>query len=412
MLQEEAARAEARLADQCREITLPLHGVPVTVKDSLDIAGLATGAGSRTRLGQKAATDAVAVSRLRAAGAIVLGKTNTLEFISSYETDNFVAGRTNNPWDQGRSPDGSSGGEAAAIAACCSAGGIATDGGGSIRVPAHFCGIAGLKPTPGRIPVRGHFPVIGTPSGFVTNLGPMARTVADVRLLYEAMAGYDSGDPFSSPVAVGLPPAAAVRVGVWPAFYGSPVQPEIAAAIYRAARLLSAEPFEPSGLETAPNIWAFLFSALPAAAWRSYLGDRVADLHWTAAETIGKAMEAPPPAAGDILKTFAACDRMRSRLLRQMEDVPVLLTPVCGIAAFRHRTRGLFKAQGLFKAMMPAVIWNALGFPALTVPMAVTADGLPVGVQLVGRPWEEQTLLAVGQNLEDMRGPFPHPELS
>lgn len=405
-MREEEARAEARLADQCREITLPLHGVPVTVKDSLDIAGLNTGAGSRSCLGQKAASDAVAVSRLRAAGAIVLGKTNTPEFVSNYETNNFVTGRTNNPWNLARTPGGSSGGEAAAIAACCSAGGVATDGGGSIRAPAHFCGIAGLKPTPGRIPVRGHFPVIGSPAGFVTNLGPMARDVADVRLLYEAMAGYDSGDPFSSPVAVGFPSAEAVRVGVWPAFYGNPVQPEIAAAVSRAAELLSAEPFEPTGLETAPNIWAFLFSALPAVAWRSYLGDRAADLHWTAAETIGKAMEAPPPAAEDILKTFAARDRMRSRLLRQMENVPVLLMPVCGIAAFPHRTRGLFKA------MMPSVIWNALGFPALSVPMTMNTEGLPVGVQLIGRPWEERTLLAVGQRLEELRGPFPHPELS
>jgi Asp-tRNA(Asn)/Glu-tRNA(Gln) amidotransferase A subunit family amidase len=386
--------------------------VPVTVKDSLDIAGLATGAGSRSRLGHKAASDAVAVARLRAAGAIVLGKTNTPEFVSNYETDNFVTGRTNNPWDLARSPGGSSGGEAAAIAAGCSAGGVATDGGGSIRVPAHFCGIAGLKPTPGRIPVRGHFPVIGSPAGFITNIGSMARNVADVRLLYEAMAGYDSGDPFSPPVAVGFPPARAFRIGVWPAFYANPVQPEIASAVTRAADLLSAEPFEAAGLETAPNLWAFLFSALPAVAWRSYLRDGVADLHWTAAETIGRSMETPPPAAEDILKNFVVRDRMRARLLSQMEDVPVLLMPVCGITAFPHRPPGLFKAPGLFKTMMPSVIWNALGFPALTVPMTMTADGLPVGVQLIGRPWEEQTLLAVGQHLEERRGPFPHPELS
>ena len=127
-----------------------LHGVPVTVKDSFDMAGLPTLAGSKFRLGHRGGVDATAVARLRAAGAIILGKTNCPEFLRSYETDNYVTGRTNNPWDLERTPGGSSGGEAAAIASFCSAGGIGSDGGGSIRVPAHFCGIAGLKPTPGR----------------------------------------------------------------------------------------------------------------------------------------------------------------------------------------------------------------------------------------------------------------------
>jgi Asp-tRNA(Asn)/Glu-tRNA(Gln) amidotransferase A subunit family amidase len=408
-VREEEARTEARLADSQLERNLPLQGIPITVKDSLDLAGFATTAGSRGRTAAKATTDAVAVARLRAAGAIVIGKTNTPEFVSNYETDNFVTGRTNNPWDLSRTPGGSSGGEAAAIAACCSAGGIATDGGGSIRVPAHFCGIAGLKPTPGRVPVRGHFPVIGNPAGLVTNIGPMARTVEDLQLLFEVMAGYDPGDPFSVPVVAGR--AGSARIGVWSSFYGSPVDPEIAAAVDRAAGLLTGEPFEPAGLEKAPNIWAFLFSSLPAAAWRSVLGDRGSlndkpELHWTAKETIGRSVEAPSPSVEETMKTFAALDRMRARLLRQMEDFPVLLTPVCGITAFEHRKTG-----SLFKAMMPAVIWNALGFPALTVPMAVNTEGLPIGIQLIGRPWEEQTLFVIGRRLEELRGPFPRPKL-
>ena len=168
-----------------------LGGVPVTVKDSFDVAGYPTQSGSRLRVGHRAAEDAAAVERLRGAGAILLGKTNTPELLASYETDNLVTGRTNNPWDPERTPGGSSGGEAAAIAAYCSPGGVASDGGGSIRVPAHFCGIAGLKPTPGRISTRGHYPSLGYPGGLTGVAGPMARTAEDLRLLFSALAGYD-----------------------------------------------------------------------------------------------------------------------------------------------------------------------------------------------------------------------------
>src|SRR5690606_41811253 len=131
-------------------------------------------------------------------GAIVVGKTNGPEFLVNYETDNSITGWTANPHDKTRSAGGSSGGEAAAIASYCSAGGIGSDGGGSIRIPAHFCGIAGLKPTPGRIPATGHFPEISHPGGLLGVAGPMARTVKDVRMLFDVLAGYDPLDPFRS----------------------------------------------------------------------------------------------------------------------------------------------------------------------------------------------------------------------
>src|SRR6266568_336883 len=183
----EQARDEARLAEaaiQRGDRLGPLHGVPVTVKDSFDLADYPTLCGSKFRIGHRAAQDATAVARLRAAGAIVLGKTNCPEFLWNYETDNYTTGRTNNPWDLERTPGGSSGGESAAIAAFCSAGGIGSDGGGSIRIPAHFCGIAGLKPTPGRVSAAGHFPVIAHPGGLLGVAGPMARRAQDVRLLF------------------------------------------------------------------------------------------------------------------------------------------------------------------------------------------------------------------------------------
>ena len=196
-----------------------LHGVPVTVKDSFDVADLPTLAGSRFRLGHRAESDATSVARLRAAGAIILGKTNCPEFLSNYESDNYVTGRSNNPWDLERTPGGSSGGEAAAIASFCSAGGIGSDGGGSIRIPAHFCGIAGLKPTPGRISAAGHFPPIYHPGGLLGVAGPMARSAQDLRLLFAALAGYDDQDPFSAPVPLRVPVVADLRIGLMEQFY-------------------------------------------------------------------------------------------------------------------------------------------------------------------------------------------------
>jgi len=157
----EGARRQARAAEAAaregRKLGV-LHGVPISIKSSIDTEGLRCESGTRLRAGRIAARDAVLVSRLRAAGAIVLGVTNTPELLMAWETDNLLYGRTNSPWDLTRTPGGSSGGEAAAIASGCSAGGVGSDGGGSIRVPAHFSGICGLKPTPGRIPSTGHFP--------------------------------------------------------------------------------------------------------------------------------------------------------------------------------------------------------------------------------------------------------------
>src|ERR1039458_9656677 len=173
----------------------PLHGVPVSIKSSIDVAGHRSESGTRLRAGHIAAEDAPLVARLRAAGAVTLGVTNAPGLLMAWEPDNLLYGRTNNPWDLTRPAGGSSGGEAAAIAAGLSAGGVGSDGGGSIRVPAHFCGICGLKPTPGRIPSTGHFPKSGGPFAVIGVVGPMARTIEDLQMLFEAMASFDDGDP-------------------------------------------------------------------------------------------------------------------------------------------------------------------------------------------------------------------------
>jgi Asp-tRNA(Asn)/Glu-tRNA(Gln) amidotransferase A subunit family amidase len=413
----EEARAQARQREAAIRRGEPLgllYGAPVTVKDSFDIAGQATRCGGRFRDSHCAAHYAAAVARLRAEGAILLGRTNTPEMAANYETDNFVTGRTNNPWNLDRTPGGSSGGEAAAIAAFCSAGGVGSDGGGSIRVPAHFCGIAGLKPTPGRIPSTGHYPALGYPGGLTTVIGPMARTAQDLRLLFSALASFDAQDPFSAPVALAVPTPRSVRIGVWEQFYQVPVHPAIRAAVRSAAAMLAGlrfavDEFQPAGLERAPNLWSFLFGQWPGVVARKIHQGREEELHWTLRESLA----GEEPTAEQVLLTLASRDRMRASLVRQMADVSAILMPVCGVPAFTHRQRQWEmdgKSVGLFQAMMPAVIANVLGLPAVTVPMGLTEDGLPVGVQLMGRPYEDELLLDLAVRLEEARGPWTGPQ--
>jgi amidase len=379
------ARERARALERVEKRGL-LHGVPVTVKDSFDMEGIATRVGCLERPETPAVRDAAVVARLLAEGAIVVGRTNTPTMLARYDTDNPITGRTNNPWDLARTPGGSSGGEAAAIAAFCSPGGVASDGGGSIRMPAHFCGISGLKPTPGRVSSMGHTPSLGYPAGLVATVGPMARNALDLRLLFSVMAGYDAADVFSTPAPLRVPEVERVRIGVWEQFYAVSVDAEIRAAVRRAAALAgdlgwAVDAFEPRGLERAPNLWNFFFG------------------QWVAK---GKELTAE-----DALLNLAARTSMRGALLRQMEKVTAILMPVFGIAAFRHgeskwTVEG--KEIGQFQAAMPALVANVLGLPAVTIPMGLTSTGLPVGVQLMGRPFDDELLLELAIRMEEARG--------
>ena len=224
----------------------PLHGVPLSIKSSINVAGLRCEAGTRLRAGFVARRMRRSSHACKQAGAIILGTTNTPELLMAWETDNLLYGRTNNPWDVERTPGGSSGGEAAAIAAGMSAGGVGSDGGGSIRVPAHFSGICGLKPTPGRIPSTGHFPVSAGPFASIGVVGPMARTVADLKILFEVMQGPDLGDTNAAPVPVRWPSeddTRKLRVGYFEDDGRTPVTAETRAAVRTAAEALRSDGF-------------------------------------------------------------------------------------------------------------------------------------------------------------------------
>lgn len=416
----QAEAAEAAL--HSTEPLGPLHGVPLSIKSSIDVAGWPCPCGSLLRANYVAERDAPLVSRLRFAGAILLGNTNAPEFLMAYETDNRITGRTNNPWDLNRTPGGSSGGEAAAIAARCSAGGVGSDGGGSIRVPAHYSGICGLKPTPGRIPATGHFPESAGPFASLGVVGPMARTVNDLRVLFEIMAGPDDGDPMAAPVPLHAPQEKHVkerRVGFFEEDGRIPVTKETRAAVRRAAECLQSkgymvEEFVPKELELVRRIWWNLFGRAGQVALGPLYEGKEGQLSSILMEFIGIVRTERRLTLEEFMNTLIERDAVRTRFLRQMERYPVLICPVCAVPAFGHGERK-WEIDGrtveYLDAMSYCQWFNALGNPAVVVPAGRSSEGLPIGVQVVGRPFEEKTVLAIAQEIESSAGDLGEPLL-
>jgi len=439
--QPEAVLAQAREAEKAilrgdgdKDELGPLHGVPLSIKSSIDVAGHLCEAGSRLRAGYIASEDAPLVARLRAAGAVILGVTNAPELLMAWETDNLLYGRTNNPWDLTRTAGGSSGGEAAAISAGLSAGGVGSDGGGSIREPAHFCGICGLKPTPGRIPSTGHFPKAGGPFALIGVVGPMARTVGDLQTLFEVMARWDDGDPsyaYGDPciAPVGVSAGAreihdaavrAINIGFFEDDGRTPVTKETRSAVNRAASLLLScgfrvEPFRPEGLERARQLWWEFFGRAGGMILRPILRGRESELSPLLREFRGWTDTEPVHSGESLLAAWLGRDEVREKILLQMRKYPVLICPVAAIPAFRHGERE-WQVEGKTVRYLDAWSYcewfNLLGFPAVVVPMGYSDEGLPIGVQIVGRPWQEEVVLAVAAKLEEARGPWLAPRLA
>jgi amidase len=400
----------------------PLHGVPISVKGSIEVAGLRCESGSKLRQGLIATCDAPLVSRLRRAGAIILGVTNSPELLMAWETDNVLYGRTNSPWDLEHTPGGSSGGEAAAIAAGMSAGGVGSDGGGSIRVPAHFSGICGLKPTPGRIPATGHFPVSAGPFALIGVVGPMARTVSDLKVLFEVMQGPDDGDPSAAPVPVRWPredDLRRIRIGYFEDDGRTPVTAETRAAIQTAAQGLrragfQVELFRPDGLELARQLWWKIFGVAGGMLLGPTLKGHDGEISpllkqfssWVAAE--------PAHSGKSLLDTWVQRDLLRMKIFAQMRQYPVLLCPAAAVPAFRHGERSWQvegKTVNYLDAWSYTEWFNLLGTPAAVVPVGKSPEGLPIGVQISARPWEEEIVLSVAAALEEQCGGWRPPPI-
>jgi Asp-tRNA(Asn)/Glu-tRNA(Gln) amidotransferase A subunit family amidase len=411
----EAARGEARGV---------LHGVPLTVKDTIEVRGLRATCGSRLRAEYVPGEDAPAVARLRAAGAIILGKTNCPEFALDYTSENPVFGRTNNPHDPARTPGGSSGGCAAAVAACLAAGSLGSDLAGSIRIPAHFCGVAGLRPTAGRVPGAGHAPPLSGLHSLGATLGPLARTVEDLRLFFRALTGaaHAPEDAAQSPCDADAERLKGLRVAFYTDDGSVPASAETRGAVAGAARALAAAGLVvaeevPPGVAGATELWLALFEyATQRFVRRAYEG-READAGRAARVILERASRWGEPPLEKILGAWEGRDRARAALLRWMEGVPLYVAPVGAVPAFRHEEFGRVEFEGrsvpTFRAFAYAHAANVFDLPAVCVPAGATAAGLPVGIQIVGRPHEEWRVLAAARAVEEGLGGWrPPPEVT
>src|SRR2546428_93045 len=405
------ARMEAMAADQGLargELRGPLHGVPMTIKDSLDTAGVISSGGTKGRATLVPGQDAKVVARLRAAGRILLGKTNTPELTLSGETDNLVYGRTNNPYDLARTPGGSSGGAGAIIATGGSPLDIGSDTGGSIRLPAHFCGIAGIKPTSGRVPRTGHIVPFGMGAvDALTQLGPLARYVADLSLILPIIAGIDWRDPAIVPMPLGDPKAISIQ-GLRVAMHTDngimAPTPETAAAVRAAAAALAeagarVEEDRPALLERTAEL-ANNLSGGDGRAWVRRLLQHAGtvEMHPLLRQRFD---EAKAVEVAEFTAMLEEVDRFRSGMLTFMEQYDVILCPTCAYPAPPH---GLLMTDAMRKGTSYTGTYNLTGWPGAVVRGGTSPEGLPLGVQVVARPWREDVALAVAQHLETELG--------
>lgn len=403
----------------------PLHGVPVTIKDTIETAGLRTTSGSAMRAEFIPQRDAPAVARLKAAGAIVLGKTNAAEMAMDYTADNPVFGRSNNPNDLSLTPGGSSGGEGAAIASCMSPGGIGSDLAGSIRIPSHFCGIAGLKPTVGRVPGAGQFPPSTGPYSLGAVIGPMARSVSDLHLLFDVLAaGIQTAAPSAEQSRERLESRRASLRGRRVAYYTndgvSPVSEETRSTVETAARALAdarlvIEETRPPGIERGHDLWLGLFSRASVVQLRNvYAGQEEKGgefVRWR----LATADHAPVPTLDDYIRSWLERDRLRAELVRWMEATPLLLAPVGATPAFPHDAHKVTVGEqslSTFRAFSYSQTFNVFDLPVAVIPAGRSVEGLPIGVQIIGRPFEEETVLAAAEVIEAALGGWQAPALS
>jgi amidase len=408
-------RNHAKQLVAAREPRGPLHGLPITIKSSIATAGYRCEIGSTLHRGDVPSEDAVAVARLREAGALILGTTNCPEFLMAYETANTLYGPTSNPWDLERSPGGSSGGESAAIAAGMSAAGLGSDSGGSVRVPAHFTGICSLKPTPGRVPGRGHLPPCIGPFSILGAIGPMARTIGDIQLLFDVLSAQDPHDPASPPVPRRRPTLDELRMRTIGYFEDDnlvPVTAETRRAVQSAAQALHeagfrVEPFRPGLLEPIRKLWTTFFVQCGAMFYEPEIRDKRDQLSPIFSEFLSFAEAEGELTTRELLFAWAELDLMRSKFLAEIDEFPILLCPVASVPAFRHSERS-WTIDGIEVKYLDAVRhtqwFNAMAMPAAVVPITKSAEGMPIGVQIAARPFEDENALGVASIMDSVFG--------
>jgi amidase len=408
------AMEEARQADEMRKrgkLRGPLHGVPMTIKDSLDTAGVITTWGTTGQRRRIPIEDATVVSRLKEAGAILLGKTNTPELTLSFATENRVYGRTNNPHDIDRSPGGSSGGAAAIVASGGSSLDIGSDTGGSIRLPAHFCGVSGIRPTSGRVPRTGHAIPPGGLLDTLTQLGPLARYVEDLELVLSIIAGPDGKDSWIQPMP--LEGMEGVRLaGRRAAFFVdngfSLPSADVIQAVLEVASLLSdagvaVEECRPPAAEESFKVFNGLLTSW-AFPWARRLLARAGT---PASEVCIEGLnEVRVVGWDDLIGYIDRWESLRTQMLDFFASYDLILSPVCAFPAYLHGTH-----SDDDKGFSYTTAISLTGWPVVVVPVGRTQEDLPVGVQIIARPWREEMALAAASQVEGAIGGWRRPPL-
>ena len=411
------AREEARQADAALargEAVGPLHGVPTTVKEAWESAGIPCTGGTLGRKGFIGGRDSTVVTRLRAAGAIPLGMTNTPELSMAFESDNLVYGRTNNPYDLARTPGGSGGGGAAIIAAGGAPWEIGADLGGSIRLPAHFSGIAGIKPTVGRVPMTGYFPPSVGMIQMFCSAGPMARHAEDLDLTLRFLSGPDGIDTACAPVPLGDPSAVDIRK-LRVAFHTNngiiPASAETAQTLRSAAKALGdagarVEEARPPGIEQSFEIFMATFAADGGSGLR-YLLNAVGTTQISAFVEGLLGTLGPGMSGSEVGALLARISQWRSHMLSFLANYDVILAAVNAFPALPHG--GSIEALPAFSY---TAAYNLTGWPGAVVRCGTSPEGLPIGVQAIAHPWREDVSLAVIRHLETVFGGWQAPDLA
>ena len=408
-LLQHSAREEADAVDKRRaagEPMRPLEGVPFSIKDSIEVAGTVCTAGTlgfRNR--ERSQRDATLVARLRSAGAIPLARTNLPDLLFAFESDNLIRGRTNNPFDHMRTAGGSSGGESALIAAGGSPFGLGSDAAGSVRVPAHFCGISSLKPTSGRLARTGHVPGAGGWLEMVWQIGPMARRVEDLWTMMPILLGMDGHDrtvipiPYSDPSQV---PLRDLRIAYFtnngiarPDADTKDVVETAAKAL--AAEVRSVEECKPDGIEESYDLEMKMIGPDGGEGLRSYLSDIGSTAIHPLLEGWLKKLEPYRTDVQGFADYWASLDKFRDRMYAFGKRFDAILSPVASTTAVPH---GATVDDEVFRGFSYTMTYNLCGWPAAVVRAGTSREGLPIGVQIAANPWREDVTLALARLLE------------
>ncbi|MBI2963438.1 MAG: amidase [Deltaproteobacteria bacterium] len=381
----------------------PLHGIPLALKDLFETAGIRTTGGGKFFADHVPRADSTVARRLREAGSVLLGKLNTHEFAYGVTTDNPHFGTTRNPWDTSRIPGGSSGGSGAAVAASLAATTLGTDTGGSIRIPASLCGATGLKPTYGRVSKAGVFPL----SFLFDHPGPIADSAEDAAIVLEAIAGYDPADATTVRTPVeryreglvrGLK---GLRVGVPRRYFYDRLDGEVAGAVETALGLLRTLGAEVRDVEVPSSEGAVLglFGLILAEAQHIH-ADRLARRPQDFGKDVLAILSNPAPTTAAVVAALAEARQLTAAMRDALESVDALATPTTPVTAVKIGQEtvryGGAEEPAIFTMIRCTAPFNATHLPALSLPCGFTREGLPVGLQLVGRPFDESTILAAG----------------